>query len=136
MSTSVSSVSSTASAYSSSSTESSNELGRDAFLKLLLIQLQNQDPLSPTDDKEFIAQLAQFSSLEAMEKMSETMDDLMNRESLLGAAALIGKTVSGLDTDSGSIVSGVVESVSLIDGEPMLKVDGSYLSVDLLTNVS
>lgn len=51
-----------------------NDLDKDAFLKLLTTQLANQDPLSPMEDREFIAQLAQFSSLEQMTAMNKTME--------------------------------------------------------------
>ena len=52
-------------------------LGKDAFLKILITQLQNQDPTSPMDDKEFIAQMAQFSSLEQMQNMTKAMENLL-----------------------------------------------------------
>lgn len=52
----------------------SNDLDKDAFLKLLTTQLSNQDPLSPMEDREFIAQLAQFSSLEQMTELNKTME--------------------------------------------------------------
>lgn len=58
---------------SSSTTSSTEELGKDDFLLLLVTQLQNQDPLNPTDNTEFVAQLAQFSSLEGIKNMEETM---------------------------------------------------------------
>ncbi|MDR7856267.1 flagellar hook capping FlgD N-terminal domain-containing protein [Tissierella sp.] len=51
-----------------------NDLDKDAFLRLLTTQLSNQDPLNPMEDREFIAQLAQFSSLEQMQTLNKTMD--------------------------------------------------------------
>lgn len=58
-----------------SSTISANNsaLGKDAFLQILVAQLQNQDPLSPMEDKDFIAQMAQFSSLEQMQDLNKNM---------------------------------------------------------------
>lgn len=52
----------------------SNDLDKDAFLRLLVTQLQNQDPLSPMEDREFIAQMAQFSSLEQMQNLNKTLE--------------------------------------------------------------
>ncbi|MDR5658265.1 flagellar hook capping FlgD N-terminal domain-containing protein [Serpentinicella sp. ANB-PHB4] len=58
-----------------------NDMDKDAFLKLLVTQLQNQDPLSPMEDREFIAQMAQFSSLEQMQNLNETAEK--NNKSML-----------------------------------------------------
>lgn len=71
-------------------------LGRDAFLKLLITQLENQDPLNPMEDKEFTAQLAQFSSLEKLSDISESlkgMDQDSARQDMLAAVSFIGKQV-------------------------------------------
>ena len=63
-----------ASASSAGSLLGRNDLGQDAFLKLLITQLQNQDPLNPVNNEEFIAQLAQFSSLEKLTQMATSLE--------------------------------------------------------------
>ncbi len=56
--------------------EINNQLGKDEFLKILIVQLQNQDPLRPMEDKDFIAQMAQFSTLEQMQNMAKDFESL------------------------------------------------------------
>ncbi len=71
-------------------------LGKDAFMKLLMTQMQYQDPMSPMDNKDFIAQMAQFSSLEQMKNMNESLAGFMRLEASsakLNALSLIGKDV-------------------------------------------
>ncbi|WP_017727315.1 flagellar hook assembly protein FlgD [Halalkalibacterium ligniniphilum] len=73
-----------------------NVLGKDDFLRLLLAQLSNQDPLNPMEDREFIAQMAQFSSLEQMTNMSSSMQrfvDMQMSQTLVQHSELIGKEV-------------------------------------------
>lgn len=70
--------------YSSNTNQDSNinnKVDKDAFLKILMIQLQNQDPLNPVQDKEFIAQMAQFSSLEQLQELNKQFT--VNQELLL-----------------------------------------------------
>ncbi|WP_260961215.1 flagellar hook assembly protein FlgD [Pseudomonas citri] len=72
------------------------ELGKDAFLQLLVTQLKNQDPLSPQDNGEFVAQLAQFSSLEGITTLNETVSGLAsnyNSSQALQASSLVGRSV-------------------------------------------
>lgn len=69
-------------------------MGKDAFLKLLVTQLENQDPLNPTDNTEFVAQLAQFSSLEGIQNLNTSLGDMkgsMNALQEFGSTSLIGK---------------------------------------------
>src|SRR6476659_8925141 len=66
-------------------------LGKDDFMKLLMAQLKNQDPMKPMEDKEFITQLAQFSSLEATQTMTAQLEELTGAQMLVQAATLIGK---------------------------------------------
>ena len=69
-----------------------SELGKDAFLKILIAQLSNQDPLDPLKDQDFIAQMAQFSTLEQMTNMNKSIDQ-MNALSRGTAVSYIGRTV-------------------------------------------
>lgn len=73
-----------------------SELGKDAFMELMLAQLKNQNPLDPQDNGDFIAQLAQFSSLEEMQNLSKTVEDVAGQfrsSQALQASAMVGKTV-------------------------------------------
>jgi flagellar basal-body rod modification protein FlgD len=109
-------------------------LGKDDFLQLLMKQLAYQDPLSPMDDKAFIAQMAQFSSLEQMTSMSEGFTKLSNTLSNdfariaeliagTGATSALGKTVEVFD--GYRTVQGVVQSVTR-GANPQVNVDGYY----------
>ncbi|WP_018525954.1 flagellar hook assembly protein FlgD [Alkalispirochaeta alkalica] len=85
---------------------SGQELGRDDFLKILLTQLQNQDPTNPMEDKEFIAQMAQFSALEQMTNVASGFREL--NESLVAdrAVQVLGRTVEiaqGSQTTRGTV---------------------------------
>lgn len=97
-------------AFAGAKTQSSKELGKDAFLRLLVTQLQHQDPLNPMDDKQFIAQLAQFSSLEQMNNIAAGITQLTQRaanQDMLAAAAFMGKDVvatgSGMTKENGAV---------------------------------
>lgn len=96
-----------------------NELGKDAFLQLLVTQLQYQDPLNPMDNTEFIAQTAQFTALEQMKNLNTTMTNAQ-------AYGLIGKTVYAQsyneNTNKYEDVTGVVSSVSVKAGKPYLMI--------------
>ncbi len=92
----VSGVSTVSDSGSASATTASNSLDKNAFLKLLTTQLQNQDPLNPTDSTEFTAQLAQFSSLEQLSNINSTLDTLQLYQASNNnaqAVGLIGKDI-------------------------------------------
>ena len=79
------------------SKQKGSTLDKDSFMLLLVTQFKYQDPLNPMDDKEFISQMAQFSSLEQMMNMNESMEtltDATNNQTLINATSYIGKQVS------------------------------------------
>jgi len=99
-------------------------LGKDDFLKLLLTQLAYQDPTAPMQDKEFIAQMAQFSSLEQMNSMSKEFAKLTSILSGGEASQSLGRNVELL-VDGKNVIQGTVKAVTR--GEtPMVLVNGSY----------
>lgn len=88
----------------------SRELGKDDFLKLLITQLSHQDPLSPMENTEFIAQMAQFSSLEQITNMSAGFNRLASMLTNTEAVNLTGKIVD-IGTENG-LITGTVQSAS------------------------
>jgi flagellar basal-body rod modification protein FlgD len=99
-------------------------LGKDDFLKLLVGQLKNQDPLNPTSDTDFIGQMAQFSQLEQTTNMASANEELINQQRGARAVSLIGRTVTYPDTNTGALTTGVVERVEWMSGSPSLTVGG------------
>ena len=99
-------------------------LGKDAFLKMLVAQLQHQDPMNPMQDSDFMGQMASFSSLEQITNLAIANERIAASLSSTGAVGLLGRTVSYLGEDD-AIHTGKVEKVSTIDGKPFLTVDGT-----------
>ena len=99
-----------------------SQLGEDAFLKLLTAQLQNQDPLNPMDDTQSVAQLAQFSALQASTELKDAFSSFESNFSVMQSAGLLGKTVSAQSTDSATgnvtTVTGTVKTISVVNGQP------------------
>jgi len=107
-------------------------LNRDDFLKILITQLQHQDPSAPLEDKEFIAQMAQFSSLEQMTNMSQGFAKLSGLLASGEASGYLGKTVSIADGDK--TITGLVTEIIRGD-HPLVGVDGKYYDVDQVQKI-
>jgi len=107
-------------------------LDRDDFLKILMTQLQHQDPSQPLDDKEFIAQMAQFSSLEQMTNMSQGFSKLNGLLASSEAAGFLGKSVEIQDGDQ--TVTGLVTEVVRGD-HPLVGVNGKYYDLDQVQKI-
>jgi flagellar basal-body rod modification protein FlgD len=109
---------------SSSSNQAANGMGKDTFMKLLVAQMSNQNPMEPTDDKEMIAQMTQFSTLEQITNMATESTKSATASQMSQAVNLLGRTVTYLDTD-GNKQTGTVDQVSMVNGAPNLTVGGN-----------
>lgn len=131
-------------------TEADNsKLGKDAFLKILITQLQNQDPTAPMDDKEFIAQMAQFSSLEQMQNMTKATEDLLSSQKetqLMSYTSFVGKEVKWhelsekeIDSNGDPLVlegKGTVTEIKFKDGEAIFVLeDGKEITTGNISSI-
>lgn len=131
------------------SSTNNNTLGKDAFLKLLVTQLQNQDPLNPMQDREFIAQMATFSQLEQMITMNQSMEELisvqkeqqmLSYQSLLGMEVKWDKVTYPSDEKAEPIIengAGIITSIKFTeDGVKLYLEDGTELTPSNISGVS
>lgn len=111
----------------SNSTASAASVDYDAFLQLLVAEMQNQDPTKPMESTEYVAQLASFSNVEQQIQTNEKLDSLLNSSFIAGAGSLIGRTITSADgTTSGEIVQ-----VKVVNGAgTAVLASGAELAVD------
>lgn len=109
------------------------QIGIQDFLKILVAQLGNQDPLKPMDNQEFVTQLAQFTSLQQTQEMNDKLGSLLTAQASMHSVGLLGKTVD-VSTDTGN-ASGTVTALSFTSGQPRLTIK-IPLTGALVTDVS
>jgi flagellar basal-body rod modification protein FlgD len=107
-------------------------LGKDDFLKILITQLSYQDPTAPMEDKDFIAQMAQSSTLDQMTSMANDFNRLANMLSGTEAVSSLGKSVELVEGEQ--VVQGTVKAISRGD-TPQVLVNGVYYSWSQVTKV-
>jgi flagellar basal-body rod modification protein FlgD len=120
--------SSAAGAPSDTVTNNKSNLDQNAFLQLLVAQLQNQNPLNPQSDTQMAAQMAQFSALQQSSEMSSSL-------AMLQADSLIGNEVT-LQVDAKTSASGVVQGVMMQGGKPQILVNGALYNLSQVTSVT
>jgi flagellar basal-body rod modification protein FlgD len=114
--------------------QNSSALGKEAFLQLLLTQMQSQDPLSPMEGHDFFQQLAQLSLLEQMWTMNDNLNNLMGQQQVLQASSLIGKIVEATK-ENGAQITGTVKGVRIVDDQVFLDVDNDSIPLSQVTAV-
>ena len=115
--TSVSATNSAASSGTPQTTASGiNDVDLDSFLKLMITEMQNQDPLDPMENSEMLQQLSQMRSIGASDKLTSTLDAVLLGQNLTTASSLIGKEVSAL-TDDGANIQGRIDRVTVTPGK-------------------
>ncbi|TLM98443.1 flagellar hook capping protein [bacterium] len=120
-----------------------NILGKDDFLKLLMTQLKYQDPMEPADNKEFIAQMAQFTTLEQMGNISAGFADLnslqiglLQESAASRAINLIGRYVEAVDPETKAVISGLVTGMKVVDGIPKIIIGANEVDAGTITKVT
>lgn len=112
-----------------------DQLGTDTFLNLLVAQLKYQNPMSPSDGTQFLAQTAQFTMVEKLTQMADLTQKLLNDNQSLAAASMLGKTVSWADAD-GVVQHGTVTSATFGSEGPSLVVDEQPIPLSQIRDVT
>ena len=112
-----------------------SQVATTEFLTLLTIQLQNQDPIDPVKQEEFIGQLSQFSMLEGVENLNSSFESMLRLQEISQGLDLVGKNVDYLDPETGDLNTGRIDELFVDQGIVNLMINGNPISVDLIAGV-
>jgi flagellar basal-body rod modification protein FlgD len=129
---SISSAASAASQQGATYADPLNSVSMNDFLKLLVTELQNQDPMSPMDNTQILQQVSQIKAIESNQRLSDTLTSMQTQQDLVAASTLLQKTITGL-TDSGNRITGQVDKVTVDTSGVKVCVGTDTIS---LTNIS
>jgi flagellar basal-body rod modification protein FlgD len=104
------------------------------FIKLLITELQSQDPTTPMDNSEILQQISQIKAIESNERLSSTLNSLQYQQALVTAGSLLQRNVTGM-TGEGTLVSGKVESVSIDNQEVYLHIGENVVAMKNLITI-
>jgi len=112
-----------------------NDLTMSDFIRMMVAQLENQDPMSPMSNTEMLQQVSQMRSITANDRLTNSIESLSIGQALSTASSLIGKTITGVNTLNQS-VTGKVEKVTIENGEAKLYVGSSIINVGNVTAIA
>lgn len=113
----------------------SNSLGKDMFFELLVKELTHQDPMEPMSNRDFVTQLAQFSSLEQLYNLNLGISNIFQIQMLYQGSQLLGYEVEGIDPSTGEKIAGEVKEVCWKEGTCYLRIEEKYLPLSYITKV-
>jgi flagellar basal-body rod modification protein FlgD len=131
-----SAASSTTPTGNTGNTRSKYNLKTEDFIRMMITQLQNQDPMEPAKNEQLLAQMSQIAQLESSTQLSDSIGNVVLQNSITSAGAMIGKLVTGKDP-RGEDISGIVTSVQVKDNKVSLELDsGKSLEITRVTEVA
>lgn len=110
------------------------QLGSDTFLRLLVAQMQHQNPLEPMDGSEMLQQTSQFANVEAMQRLTEIQGRLLGVQNFSASSSLIGHEVTAYLPGEGEI-TGIVQEVAAGENGAVLRIDGRQVALDNVIRV-
>ena len=110
------------------------EMDTGDFLELIIAELQNQDPMNPTDTSDMLNQFNQIREIASNDKLSKTLDGVLLGQNIATGSSLIGKLVEGMTAEGDKII-GQVDAVTVHDNVPNLLVSGSYITMNNILQV-
>lgn len=109
-------------------------LNQNDFLQLLVAQMQNQDPTNPVSSDQFLQEMASFTEVVDLSQLQTLTQSLLTNEVSTQGLALLGKQVTA-QTSNGTQITGTVSELSMVNGQPMLTVNGTQVSVSQVVSV-
>lgn len=104
-------------------TNPKGKLKVEDFIKMMVTQLQNQDPTEPAKNGELLQQMSQIGALQSQEALQSSLKTLVSQNNIGSASNLIGKNIEGVDGSSGETISGTVKSVRVVKGDVVLRLE-------------
>ncbi|MBF4587292.1 flagellar basal-body rod modification protein FlgD [Curtobacterium sp. PvP017] len=119
-----------------STAKKSQTMDSEVFMKLLVTQLQNQDPSSPMDTNQMISQQTQLAMMEQITNQTTTGNENFSLQMRIAAANLVGKQVSYTDAATGTAVTGTASAVSYANSVPTVTVNGKEVALDVISGIT